>query len=101
MQKAWAYLLCLLCAGSLLASVFWFAIPQTPAQGAVSQAAAPYTLKDCGGRLALYRAGQSQPVQIYEIYTHLLPEQDAAQLQRGIGLQTEAQLERLLEDFGA
>ena len=43
--------------------------------GAASSAA-QYLLKDHGGRLALYRPGETQPLEIYEIYTHLLPRQE-------------------------
>lgn len=100
MAKPWFYLLALLCAASLLFSLFWLAKP--PQGGAVgSGSSIEYILKDHGGQLALYRQGESQPIEVYEVYTHLLPQQDVASLQAGIPLQSEEQLDRLLEDFGA
>lgn len=99
MAKPWFYLLALLCAASLLFSLFWLARPDAPPRAASS--AVQYLLKDHGGRLALYRQGESEPLEVYEVYTHLLPEQDVESLRAGIPLQSEEQLDRLLEDFGA
>lgn len=99
MAKPWFYVLALLCAVSLAFSLFWLARPDA-APGAASSAA-QYLLKDHGGRLALYRPGETQPLEVYEIYTHLLPQQDVESLVAGIPIQSEEQLDRLLEDFGA
>lgn len=60
-----------------------------------------YLLKDWGGKLALFRKGQTEPLEIYELYTHLLPAADAEMLHAGIPLQNKAEIDRLLEDFGA
>ena len=42
-----------------------------------------------------------EPLQVYDVYTHLLPESDVAALQKGIPVESEERLDRLLEDFGA
>lgn len=99
MAKPWFYLLALLCAASLLFSLFWLARPDASPRAASS--AMQYLLKDNGGRLALYRPGEAQPLRVYEVYTHLLPAQDVESLQAGIPIESEEQLDRLLEDFGA
>ena len=62
-----------------------------------------YTLRDEGGRVAVYagtQAAPSAPLQICDIYTRLLPENDLLHLQEGIPVYSDAQLEALLEDLG-
>ena len=39
-------------------------------------------------------------MEVYDVYTHLLPESDVLSLQAGIPLESQEQLQRLLEDFG-
>lgn len=100
MTKIWVALLAVLCAVSLALSLLWMVRPGRPApQQAAS--AAPYLLKDHGGRLAVFAPGADEPLRVYEVYTHLLPEQDVAALQAGIPVESEERLDRLLEDFGA
>ena len=65
---------------------------------AVSQTA--YVLKEHSGRVALFQANETVPVAQYEIFTHLLPPEDAAQLRSGIRVESKEAALRLLEDFG-
>lgn len=97
MSKPWFYFLSLLCAVSLALSLFVFVNPtdSSPARSEFS-----YTLKDYHGKLALFETGSTAPSEVYEIYTHLLPEQDVLHLQSGIPVKSDMELERLLEDFG-
>lgn len=99
MTKLWVSLLALLCAASLALSLFWMVRPARPAGDAAS--AAPYLLRDYGGKLAVFAPGGSEPLRVYEVYTRLLPEGDVAALQEGIPVESEERLDRLLEDFGA
>lgn len=102
MRKQWFWGLAALCSVSLAVSIFWMAGPalglrqkeQPPAAGA------PYLLRDEGGRVALYQQGEDEPVRIYDIYTHLLPQTDVLSLQKGIPVDNEEALQRLLEDLG-
>lgn len=66
------------------------------------QPAAPrYMLRDNGGHPALYTADGTGPLAQYdEIYTRLLPESDYLNLQQGILLADEAELQARLEDLG-
>lgn len=59
-------------------------------------------LRDYHGRIALYEPSDDleSPRQVYDLYTRLLPENDVLALQAGIGVSSEEELERLLEDFG-
>lgn len=63
---------------------------------------ATYYLRDYHGRVAVYAAGgdAAQPLEIYDIYTRLLPEQDLLALQSGVPAADDAALQRLLEDYG-
>ncbi len=100
MPKVWIYLLALLCALGLAASVAVFALRPFENKSPDSS----YTLRDWHGKLALFAPGESgeedQPVEVYDVYTHLLPESDVLSLQAGIPLESQEQLQRLLEDFG-
>lgn len=103
MRKQWFWALAALCAAALAVSVVWMAgpaLPKEPAEGSSSGQSAPYLLRDNGGRIALFRPGEEEPVEVYEIYTHLLPQEDVLSLQKGIPVESEEQLLRLLEDFG-
>ncbi|OUN15905.1 hypothetical protein B5G38_08415 [Gemmiger sp. An87] len=100
MPKVWIYLLALLCALGLAVSVAVFALRPFESEPSTSS----YTLRDWHGKLALFAPGETgeedQPVEVYEVYTHLLPESDVLSLQAGIPLESQEQLQRLLEDFG-
>ncbi len=97
MSKPWFCFLSLLCAVSLALSLFVFV---SPADSFAPHSEYTYTLKDYHGKLALFETGRTTPSEVYEIYTRLLPEQDVLHLQQGIPVQSDAELERLLEDFG-
>ena len=99
MTKVWVSLLAVACAVSLGLSLFWMVRPART--GPESAFAAPYILKDHGGRLAVFAPEGGEPLQVYDVYTHLLPEGDVAALQAGIPLESLEQLDRLLGDFGA
>ncbi|HJA25721.1 MAG TPA: hypothetical protein H9795_06645 [Candidatus Fournierella merdigallinarum] len=99
MTKVWVGFLVLLCALSLGLSLVWMTRPGEDAPSSAAESA--LLLKDYGGRLAVFRPGESEPLEVYEVYTHLLPEGDVAALQAGIPVDSEERLDRLLEDFGA
>lgn len=97
MTRFWYILLVFLCAVTLISGLIWVMHPglmEPPARDA------NYLLLDNHGHLALYTADGSQMLQEYDIYTRLLPETDYIALQQGVEVQDEAQLERLLEDYG-
>lgn len=67
-----------------------------PAQ---NQADAGYVIRDNGGKIAVFRAGESTPFMTTETYTKTLPRADSTRLQNGIAVTDKAELQRLLEDF--
>ena len=93
-RRSWVVLLLSVCA-ALLAALLML-------QAGRAQPAAPrYMLLDNGGHPALYTADGAGPLAQYdEIYTRLLPESDYLNLQQGILLADEAELQARLEDLG-
>lgn len=59
-----------------------------------------YILKEYNGNIAVYRYGETQPIDILsEIVYYSLPKYDREQLKKGIYIYSEAELQRLIEDF--
>ncbi len=58
-----------------------------------------YIIKDFYGKVAVFRSGEDNPIQITDTLTSSLPELDRAQLSDGVTADDEAQLKRLLEDY--
>ena len=65
-----------------------------------SKTAVEYTVRDYGGKVAVFETGSDSPLVVYEIYTHLLPENDIELLRQGIKVTTQEQLQTCLEDLG-
>lgn len=61
---------------------------------------APYYLKDCQGKLALYGNDSKEQLKQYDIYTYLLPPSDVNALRQGLPVNSPAELNALLEDYG-
>ena len=101
MTRLWAGALAALCLAALAASLFWMGPGAAGAQNAQAVPESWGVLRDFGGRLALFAPGGGEPLEVYEIYTRLLPPVDAEALAAGIPVGSEAELDRLLEDFGA
>ena len=112
-----------LCVFTIVFSLFWMALPKLrlpvpdagseappssatdlAAQGLPELESQSYRLRDKGGRVAVYRYGtQGRPdtlVTITDIYTNLLPENDALRIKNGITVYSERELDLLLEDLG-
>lgn len=81
----------------VVAAAVWFARAEYDAR---TDKGPQYLLKDNGGYLALYTGDGTGPLAEYDLYTRLLPEQDALALQQGVPVEDEAELQRRLEDYG-
>ncbi|MBQ7284280.1 MAG: hypothetical protein IJW74_05485 [Oscillospiraceae bacterium] len=79
-------------------SIYTF-LPSEPPEPA-DETAVEYTVKDYGGKVAVFEKENSEPLVVYEIYTHLLPENDIEILRRGIKITSRQQLQSCLEDLG-
>lgn len=58
-----------------------------------------YVIKEYNGNIAVYKTGEPQPIDIYEYPVETLPEEDVKNLEAGIQVKDDAQLERLIEDL--
>ena len=58
-----------------------------------------YVVRDCDGKIAVFRKGDAAPLLTTGTRTESLPRADAQKLRRGIEAVSRAELERILEDF--
>ena len=98
-QKRWLTVLLLLCILVTAVSAAFLLQPADASESA-SRSGPIYLLRDDHGLLALYDPDSGELLRRYEIYTHLLPTADVDALREGITVYTDAELERLIEDFG-
>jgi hypothetical protein len=59
-----------------------------------------YIVKEYGGKLAVFVPDEQEPLTIYEVYVHLLPENDIELLRKGIAVDDDFSLMKTLENFG-
>ena len=72
----------------------------TPQQQANTPTVAAYIVKEYGGKVAVFSPDETEPVAVYEVYVHLLPENDIELLRKGISVDDDYTLQKTLEDFG-
>ncbi|MBQ9844588.1 MAG: hypothetical protein IJO54_00685 [Oscillospiraceae bacterium] len=99
MKKLAVALSTIFCAILIMVSVYTF-IPKNDNQPAEQKQSAGYTITDLGGKVAVFEDGIDEPVAVYDIYTHLLPENDIELLRKGIHVDSLSQLQSRLEDLG-
>ena len=58
-----------------------------------------YTLKEFNGMLAVFENNSSKPREVYNISIKSFPEEDVIKLQKGITVNNEDELNKLLEDY--
>ncbi len=58
-----------------------------------------YVLRDCSGRIGIFREEETFPYEILSVYTFTLPEADRVALRVGITVYGEDALRTLIEDF--
>ena len=51
------------------------------------------------GRVALWKDNDPKPIKVFPYYASMLPKADRQALEKGIHLEDEAELRRLLEDY--
>ncbi|MBE6865718.1 MAG: hypothetical protein E7492_01995 [Ruminococcaceae bacterium] len=59
-----------------------------------------YIVKEYGGKVAVFNPDEPQPMAVYEVYVHLLPENDIELLRKGIPVDDDYTLLKTLENFG-
>lgn len=58
-----------------------------------------YVVRDCDGKIAVFRKGEAAPMMTTATRTESLPRADAQKLRRGIEAGSKQEVERILEDF--
>lgn len=58
-----------------------------------------YTFSQYQGKLALYQRGYAMPVEIYDVYLDSLPEEDRLQITQGISADSDAEIQKIIEDY--
>ena len=99
MKKLIVALSTIFCAVIVAVSIY-SCFPKEPQTSPQQNTAVHYTVRDYAGKVAVFESGSSKPLVVYEIYTHLLPENDIELLRRGIEFDNMQQLQACLEDLG-
>ena len=99
MKKLIIALSTIFCAVLIIVSIYTL-LPENNNSLPQSEVAAGYTIADWGGKVAAFEDGCDEPFAVYDIYTHLLPENDIELLRKGIHVDNQQQLQARLEDLG-
>ena len=98
MKKLIIALSTIFCTILIMVSIYTFLPDRSPISAEETQL--QYIVKDYGGKVAVFDDNSNIPLVVYEIYTHLLPENDIELLRRGITVTSQEQLQSCLEDLG-
>ena len=72
---------------------------ETEAASTHDRAQAPYMLGAYQGKVASFRAGSEEPLEVFGVYLDSLPAVNQQELLRGIPAQSVEELQRLIEDY--
>ncbi len=98
MRKIIIALSTIFCTILIMVSIYSFVPRQQDVPA--GETAQKYVISDYGGKVAVFRKEEKEPVVVYEVYTHLLPENDIEILRRGVEVSSLDELQTRLEDFG-
>ena len=74
------------------------------AVSAITQRAEPdasemYVLRDYNGRIAVFVYGEDEPQEVFDVFTSSLPRGEAERVYKGITVEGDEALQKLIEDF--
>ena len=58
-----------------------------------------YTLRDYQGRIAVYEGENTQPIEVFDIFSNSLPEDEYLKVMAGVPANSESELQRLIEAY--
>lgn len=58
-----------------------------------------YTFSQYQGKLALYQRGFAMPVEIFDVYLDSFPEAERKLITAGISAETDAEIQKIIEDY--
>lgn len=98
MKKIFLAVCTIFCAALIIISIHSMSTPQQIPTDTYTQVT--YIIKEYGGKVAVFAPEETQPLAVYEIYVHLLPENDIELLRKGITVKDDITLSKTLEDLG-
>ena len=99
MKKTIIALSTIFCTILIMVSIYSF-IPRQGENTPSDEAVQKYVITDYSGKVAVFIKDENEPMVVYEVYTHLLPENDIEILRKGIEVDGLSELQVRLEDFG-
>ncbi|MGN0545023.1 MAG: BofC C-terminal domain-containing protein [Acutalibacteraceae bacterium] len=79
-----------LCAAAFLTTSFVIEKTATPDK---------YIIRDYQGRVAVFRYGEDEPEEVFEVFTSSLPESECERISKGITVKSDEELQSLIEDY--
>ncbi len=79
-----------LCAAAFLTTSFVIEKNATPGK---------YIIRDYQGRVAVFRYGEDEPEEVFEVFTSSLPESECERISKGITVKSDEELQSLIEDY--
>lgn len=58
-----------------------------------------YIISEFEGRIALYKSGEKEPLEVYPVFASSLPDSDYARIKKGICVESNDELHSLLDDY--
>lgn len=58
-----------------------------------------YIMRDYNGRIAVFVYGEDEPQEMFDVFTSSLPRDEAERVYKGITVEGEEALQKLIEDF--
>ncbi len=92
------FAICLLVLSALFVSIN-NDIDRREAETTSPQQITVYTIKDYNGKIAVFENNSTNPQNVYDSYTSVLPESDQIRLREGIVVSNASDLQRIIEDY--
>lgn len=64
-----------------------------------SSSAVLYIMRSYQGKVAVFEPGKSEPRQVLDVYVETLPKEEQDKLAAGIAIETQAQLESMIDNY--
>lgn len=58
-----------------------------------------YTLRDYRGRIAVYEGNKTEPIEVFDIFSNSLPEEEYLKVMAGVHAGSEKELQKLIEAY--
>ncbi len=58
-----------------------------------------YTLRDYKGKIAVYKGTSAEPIEVFEIFSNSLPEEEYIKVMAGVRANSESELQMLIEAY--